>query len=109
MTIHFITPNDTLTVRRPTWSGNPRTASLATIFTNVSSSTQQDDVPIGLSGGGFVARTYTVFIDIARTIKPDDRLITADGKELRVMGVKLINSGSEDYQQISCEEADKNG
>lgn len=89
-------------VRRQTYTND--LSSFATVFTNVISSVQQDDVPIGLSGGGYASRTYTVFMDNTRTINPDDRLVTSDGRELRVLGVKRVTSGGEDYQQISCEE-----
>jgi len=43
-------------------------------------------------------------MDNTREIKEDDRLLDADGKSYRVLGVKRVTSGSEDYQQLSCEE-----
>lgn len=90
-------------VKRLTYA-NDR-ATLSTTFTNFLASVQQDDVPIGLSGGGYSSRTYTVFMGTEHTIKPDDRIVTTDGRELRVVGVKLVTSGGEDYQQCSAEEA----
>lgn len=101
MSLHFLDAKTT--IRRNTYSGDKST--LATVFTNIDSSVQQDDVEIGIGGGGYASRTFTVFMGTEHTIKPEDRIITTDGKELRVSGVKLVTSGSEDYQQIACYEA----
>lgn len=101
MALHWL--DEYVIVRRETWTNDIST--LATVFTNVIASVQQDEVPVSLAGGGFAGRTYTVFMDNTRTIKNDDRLVTSDGRELTVMGVKRVTSGSEDYQQISCKES----
>ncbi len=90
-------------VRRNTYANDK--SSLATVFTNVPSSIQQDDVPIGISSDGYSSRTFTIFMGTERTIRADDRLIDPIGREFRVIGVKLVTSGNEDYQQISAEEA----
>lgn len=93
----------TVVVRRMAYVND--VGSLATVFTSVSSSVQQNDVPVDLRSAGFSSRTYTVFMDLSRTIIPEDRLVTTSGVELTVRGVKRITSGGEPYQEISCEES----
>lgn len=104
MSLHWL--DQAVSIRRHTYASDK--TSLTTIFTNVIGSVQQNDVPVGLGGGGYSSRTYTVFFDLGRTVYAGDRLITADGKELRVLGVKRVSSGSEDYQELSCEESQEN-
>lgn len=101
MTLHFI--DETVVVRRLNYVND--VASLSTIFTNVGASVQQTDVPVGLSGDGYASRLFTVFMDTSRTIVTGDRIITTAGKELVVKGIKQVNSGSEPYLEISCEES----
>ena len=93
----------TVVVRRQRYANDK--SSLATMFTNIPSSVQTDTVPVGFGSGGFASRAYTVFMDTRATIKNEDRLVCTDGRELRVIGVKLVTSGFEPYQQIACEEA----
>lgn len=95
--------NETVTVRRLTYTNDK--ATFQTVFTNVLTSVQDEDVPVDLRGEGYASRTYTVYMDLSSTIYPDDLLITTDGRELKVTGVKTINAGFEPHQEISCEEA----
>ena len=101
MSLYWATED--IIVRRNTYVDDKST--LATVFTSILSSVQQDDVPVGLSGGGYASRTYTVFMGNEKSIKADDRIVTTDGKELRVIGIKEVTSGNEPYLQCSCEEA----
>ncbi|KKN71740.1 hypothetical protein LCGC14_0418060 [marine sediment metagenome] len=101
MALHWL--DETVTVRRLSYIGDA--GNFATIFTNVLSSVQQDDVAVGISGDGFGERSFRVFMDTERTILPRDTLITTDGRELRVVGVKTVTSGGEDYQELECQEA----
>jgi len=100
MSLYFLDAK--ITVRRITYIGDA--GSLATVFTNVLSSIQQEDVAVEYAGDGYANRSYVVYMDNEQTIRTDDRLITPDGVELRVLGVKLVTSGGEDYQQIDCAE-----
>lgn len=100
MALHWL--NEFVKVRRLTYTNDD--ASLATVFTNVSASVQQDDVGIQLSGGGYAARTFTIFTDASRTIIPGDRVVDSDGTEYRVLGAKVVTAAAEDYTQLTCEE-----
>lgn len=100
MVLHWL--DDTTIVQRQTYSGDK--SSFATVFTNVPVSVQQNDVGIAVGGGGYVSRTYTIFTDDSRDINPKDILVVSGGSKYSVLGVKLVESGTENYQQIDAEE-----
>lgn len=94
-------------IRRNTYTGDK--SALQTVFTNYIASVQQNDVGIGLGGGGYSSRTYTIFFDTTNTILPEDRVIDTSGREYRVLGTKLVTSGAQDYQEITAEETQEDG
>lgn len=100
MSLYWI--DQTATIRRNVYSGDKST--MGTVHTEVGVSVQRADGELEFTDTGYASSPYTVFTGNEHTIQLEDRLITSEGIVLRVLGVKTVTSGSEDFMQLECVE-----